>query len=136
VWFKGMFHHKGYRSRSAGLFLCTALLSFAVLGAERRIQLKPGQSSTTVKGRFPKDGKDQLYVLNARAGQHLRIAIRPADSQLITAGQIKSPSGKYDGGPGGVIFDADLTETGSYQIRISERQNKMAGKFYMEVELR
>jgi hypothetical protein len=49
---------------------------------------------------------------------------------------VKSPSGKYDGGPGGVIFDSDLTETGYYQIRISERQNKMAGKFFSEVELR
>jgi hypothetical protein len=65
----------------------------------------------------------------------MRINIRPVTNQLITAGQVRSPSGKYDGGPGGVIFDSDLSETGDYQIRVSERQDKIAGKFLLEVEL-
>jgi hypothetical protein len=90
----------------------------------------------TVEGRFPKAGTDQTYGLNARAGQHLRIDVRPVNHQLITAGQVKSPSGRYDGGPGGLIFDSDLTETGYYQIRISERQNKIPSRFLLEVELR
>jgi hypothetical protein len=115
--------------------LSISLTCLAALGAQYRIQLKPGRTSTIVEGRFPKSGIDQLYVLNARAGQHMRINVRPVTSQLITAGQVQSPSGKYDGGPGGVIFDSDLTETGDYQIRVSERQNKIPGKFRMEVEL-
>jgi hypothetical protein len=117
-------------------FLCIALLCFTVFAAEHRIQLRSGRTSATVEGHFPKDGRDQLYVLHAHAGQHMRINIRPVTSQLITAGQVKSPSGKYDGGPGGVIFDSELTETGYYQIRISERQNKIPGKFLMELEIR
>jgi hypothetical protein len=66
----------------------------------------------------------------------MRINIKPVTSQVVTAGQVRSPSGKYDGGPGGVIFDSNLTETGDYQIRVSERQNKIPGKFLLEVELR
>jgi hypothetical protein len=66
----------------------------------------------------------------------MRINIRPVTSWLITAGQVRSPSGKYDGGPGGVVFDSDLVETGYYQIRVSERQNRIPGKFLLEVELR
>jgi hypothetical protein len=136
LWFKGKLDDVGLRPRAVPLFLCITLLPFAVLGAEHRIQLKPGQNSVTIEGRFPRDGKDQIYVLNARAGQHLRINMRPVGSRVTTAGQVKSPSGKYDGGPGGVIFDSALTETGDYQVRISERQNRIAGKFFLEVELR
>ena len=115
--------------------LCLPFICLAVFGAQHGIQLKPGATSTIVAGRFPKDGTDQVYVLSARAGQHLRIRIRPLTQRLITAGQVQSPSGKYDGGPGGVIFDSDLVETGDYQIRVSERQDKIPGKFVLEVEL-
>jgi hypothetical protein len=115
--------------------LTIPLFCLAAFAAQHRIQLKPGRASTIVEARFPKSGMDQLYVLSARAGQHMRIDIRPVTSQLITAGQVQSPSGKYDGGPGGIIFDSDLTETGDYQVRVSERENKMPGKFLLEVEL-
>ena len=115
--------------------LSIPLLCLAAFGAAHRIYLEPGRTRTIVEGRFPKSGTDQLYVLNARAGQHMRINIRPVTSQLITAGQVQSPSGKYDGGPGGVIFDSDLTETGDYRICVSERQNKIPGKFWLQVEL-
>ena len=126
----------GQKLPAAWLFICAALCCVTARGAERRIEIKPGNTSTTVAGRFPSSGTDQLYVLNARAGQHLLIRIRPITNQLITAGQVKSPSGKYDGGPGGVIFDADLVETGSYQIRISELHRRISGKFLLDVELR
>jgi hypothetical protein len=56
---------------------------------------------------------------------------RRVDGAMADGSQMRSPSGKYDGGPGGVILDSDLTETGHYQIRLSERQYKIRGKFLL-----
>jgi hypothetical protein len=55
--------------------------------------------------------------------------------ELITAGIVIFPSGRRDGGPGGLIFDYDLTETGEYLIRVTRRENKVAGVFRLEVQL-
>ena len=76
------------------------------------------------------------FVMNARIGQHMRVKIVPIATRLITAGEVISPAGKLDGGPGGVIYDADLTESGDYRIRVFQRQNKVVGTFYLEVEIR
>jgi hypothetical protein len=119
--------------------LAVSLLSFiqgSSLGAgATRISFQPGQTSTQVEGRIAQDGAAVYFSLRARAGQHLRVRITPMTPGLITAGVVIFPSGRRDGGPGGLIFDYDLTETGEYFIRVTRRQNKVAGAFRLEVQL-
>jgi hypothetical protein len=107
------------------------------LGAEvRPISFKPGQTSAQVEGQFTKNVTAVYFSLRARAGQHMRIQIKPVTPTLITAGVVIYPSGKQDGGPGGLIFDAELTESGEYRIRVTQRQSRAPGVFRLEVEIR
>src|SRR5262245_21608034 len=85
---------------------------------DRRIKFRTGQTKARVKGRFTKSVSELYYIVGARSGQHMRVKITPVGKGLVTAGEVISPSGKLDGGPGGVIFDADLTESGDYRIRV------------------
>jgi hypothetical protein len=54
-----------------------------------------------------------------------------------TRGVVRFPSGKQDGGPGGVVFDDDLTEMGDYHIRVTESMmaQQWRGPFTLEVRL-
>jgi hypothetical protein len=119
--------------------LAVSLLSFvqdsSLAAGATRINFEPGQTSAHVEGRIAQDGAPVYFLLRARAGQHMRVRITPMTQGLITAGIVIFPSGRRDGGPGGLIFDYDLTETGEYMIRVTRRQNKVAGAFRLEVQL-
>lgn len=133
--------HVGRDVRSLPVFiLVTLLLSLAhnssgAAGAQCII-FKPGQTSARVEGRFTKNVTEVYYSLRARAGQHMRVTITPVTPGLITGGVVIYPSGNQDGGPGGLIFDSDLTETGEYRIRVTQRQNRAEGVFRLEVQIR
>ncbi len=78
-------------------------------------------------------------MLAARSGQRMTINIAPVTPQLTMAGQVTSPSGKQDGGPGGVIFEGDLTETGDYRVCVNQHtmgSNLPAGAYVLEVMIR
>jgi hypothetical protein len=82
-----------------------------------------------------------LFVVSARAGQYLIVNIVPGPSRegFATSGTFTSPSGAADGGPGGLAFDADLTETGDYTIRVARNlmaSNTNGGAFTLEVVIR
>jgi hypothetical protein len=53
----------------------------------------------------------------------------------MTGGVVIYPSGKQDGGPGGIVFDSDLTETGKYRIRVTQRQGGISGKFRLSLKI-
>jgi hypothetical protein len=113
-----------------------ALVQGSSLGAgATRITFEPGKTSAQVEGRLAESGAAVYFSLVARTGQHMRVRITPVTKGLITAGVVIFPSGRQDGGPGGLIFDYDLTETGEYLIRVTRRQNKVAGLFRLEVQL-
>lgn len=101
----------------------------------RRIRFKRGATAARVRGSLRGVGDEALFVLRARSGQHMRVNISGAGA---TRGVVLFPSGKQDGGPGGLIFDDVLTETGDYRIRVTE--SSMAegwrGSFVLEVEIR
>ncbi len=62
--------------------------------------------------------RDHAYfVVRLGSGQHIRVEI---DARGSTRGALIWPSGKQEGGPGGVIFDGDTDETGDYKIAVGE----------------
>lgn len=71
----------------------------------------------TARGYLRGARDEALFVLRARASQHMRVEIR---GRGATRGVVIFPSGQQDGGPGGVIFDGILPETGDYPIRVTE----------------
>ena len=120
------------------LFLFLSPHAFA---ADRKndhpIVFKPGETRAQVSGRFSKSVREVYFSFHANAGQHLLVAITPEAPRLITAGTVIYPSGKQDGGPGGIVFDSDLTESGKYRLRVTPRQSQAedTGKFRVLVEI-
>lgn len=122
------------------LIACIALAFIAVSAAgihsrDHPIVFKPGEDTACANGRFARADSEIYFSLDARAGQHLRVNIVSLTPKLVTAGVVIYPSGKQDGGPGGVVFDSELTETGRYRIRVTQRQREVPGRFKVEVRL-
>jgi hypothetical protein len=93
---------------------------------------KPGQTRVTVKGRITGENDRVCFTLRLRSAKHMRVRIIP-NGALLTSGHVESPSGKADGGPGGVVFDETVAETGTYRICVEQRQQSQPGTFRLEV---
>jgi hypothetical protein len=115
----------------------SAVLLFApgfVRAADECLTVRGGSAREI--GRFGPHDREKAYCVHARAGQSMKVTITPLSSDMATQGHIVSPSGQEDGGPGGVIFDAKLTEEGRYKIIVGQRFDKAPGAFELSVELR
>ena len=77
---------------------------------------------------------EKWFVLRVQANQHVRVEIR---GHGPTRGVLVFPSGKQDGGPGGIIFDGVVDEHGDYRIRVTESSmaNSWRGRFTVTVEV-
>lgn len=117
------------------LFLLLSSVLYANEPKDHPIVFKPGQTKAYASGQFSKTMHEVYFSFHASAGQHLLVRITPTTPQLTTAGTVIYPSGKQDGGPGGIVFDSDLTESGKYRLRVSERQFEAEGRFRVLVEI-
>jgi hypothetical protein len=115
--------------------LLVSQIIWASTTAEKRIRFMKGQTVAYGKGTLRHIHDEAYFVLRARAGQHMRITIT---GEGPTRGVITFPSGKQDGGPGGLIFDDHLPETGDYRIRVTESSmgEEWNGRFFLEVSIR
>jgi hypothetical protein len=118
-----------------GLMLLVTQIAWASTTAERRIRFKKGQTVACVQGTLHHIHDEASFVLHARAGQHMRVNII---GKGPTRGVVTFPSGQQDGGPGGIIFDAHLPETGNYRIRVTESSmgEEWEGTFLLNVRIR
>ena len=127
------------RFRAFGAILgLVFLLSFCPVEAaceDQPIIFQAGRRTAYAEGQFSKGVHAVYFSFHARAGQHVLVKITPLTRDLITAGVVIYPSGKQDGGPGGLVFDSDLTETGKYRIRITQRQVEINARFRLLVKI-
>ncbi|HEV7377759.1 MAG TPA: hypothetical protein VGN95_23790 [Pyrinomonadaceae bacterium] len=102
-----------------------------------RIKFMPGAISAQVRGQLTKDkNTGAVFVINAKAGEHMIVNIIPLTRGLMTGGDVTSPSGQQDGQHGGLIFNGDLTETGDYTIHVDRNlmgTERPDGSFILEV---
>ena len=121
---------------------CIPLAAFsAALGLANVVQ---AEECLTVKagiareiGRLKSDGLEKSYCVYARAGQTMKVTVKPLAPDMVTRGNVISPlSHQNDGGPGGVIFDQKLSEKGRYDIRVGQRYEKNSGEFELSIELK
>jgi hypothetical protein len=113
-----------------------ATLSLAdVVQAQECLTVKAGIAREI--GQLTSDGGEKSYCVYARAGQTMKVTVKPVAHDLVTQGQVVSPvSHQVDGGPGGVIFDDKLSEDGRYEIRVGQRFEKKSGQFELSIELK
>ena len=123
-------------SRSIPLAAFLVVLGLAnVVEAEECLTVKAGIARQI--GRLKSDGGEQSYCVYARAGQTMKVTVKPLAPDMVTRGNVISPlSHQNDGGPGGVIFDQKLSEEGRYEIRVGQRYKKKAGEFELSIELK
>jgi hypothetical protein len=123
-------------SRWIALVAFSAALSLVnVAQAEKCLTVKAGIAREI--GRLKSDGREKSYCVFARAGQTMKVTVKPMARDLVTRGYVISPlSHQNDGGPGGVIFDQKLSEEGRYEIRIGQRYEKKSGEFELSIELK
>jgi len=117
------------------LLIAAVLGSFCIMAmAQTRINFAPGATRATVQGNLKNMNDEAVYLLNVRTGQHLRVEIK---GQGATRGTVTFPSGRSDGGPGGVVFDGAVPETGDCRIRVTESSmaETWAGSFNLIVDL-
>src|SRR5437667_1557297 len=113
--------------------LLIALSPFAISG-QTRIYFTRGATQAADR-RYLRGIRDEVnFVLRAKAGQHMRVEI---NGRGATRGVVIFPSSKQDGGPGGVVFDDNLDETGDYRIRVTESSmaNAWRGSFTGTVDI-
>jgi hypothetical protein len=121
-------------------FLVVPTSSFAQThrsaNAAERIRFTIGAISAQVHGRFTPANERVHYVIKARKGDHMVVNIIPVTRGLTMAGTVASPSGQGDGGPGGIIMNSDLVESGDYTIEVNQHtmgSNYKSGSFILEV---
>ena len=117
---------------AAFCLIFVALASSLSAGVDRALVFKRGQTRVLVKGQITHENDRVCFSLRGRAGQHAKVRIIP-NGALLTSGHVESPSGKGDGGPGGVVFDDTIHETGVYRICVEQRQQSQPGTFQLEV---
>ena len=101
-----------------------------------RIRFTTGAISAQVRGRFTPVNERVRYVIKATKGDHMIVNIIPVTRGLTMAGTVRSPSGQGDGGPGGIIMNSDLEESGDYIVEVSQHtmgSNYKSGSFILEV---
>jgi len=104
--------------------------------APQRIKFAIGAISAHVAGQFTPSNERPRFVLKAGAGDHMIVNIIPVTKSLTMGGTVKSPSGDGDGGPGGIITNSDLTESGDYVIEVFQHtmgSNLKSGRFVLEI---
>src|ERR1700686_5342173 len=85
--------------------------------APQRIYFARGATEARVTGYLRGIRDEAVFVLRAKAGQHMRVDIR---GRGAPRGTVMFPNGQQDGAPGGVVFDGILPVAGDYRIRVTE----------------
>jgi hypothetical protein len=90
-----------------------------------------------IPGRFNRGKAQIVYCLYARAGQHVRIDIKPSGT-LNLEGNVRFtgvPTSDWaPGNPGGVVLDEALPWTGTYLLVIGQRfDERRKGVFEVEI---
>lgn len=100
----------------------------------QRVYFARGATVARVTGYLRGIRDEAAFVLRAKAGQRMRVDIR---GRGATRGVVIFPSGKQDGGPGGVVFDDNIDESGDYRIRVTESSmaDEWRGSFVLKIEI-
>src|SRR5260370_10817571 len=115
------------------LTICIAV-STVTAQTPTRINFARGATRATARGYLRGVRDEVFFVLRAQANQHMRVEI---NSHGATRGVVVFPSGKQDGGPGGVVFDDKIDENGDYRIRVTESSMADAwrGNFTVTIDI-
>ena len=102
------------------------------------ITLLDGALSAQAPGEFTYQTERTTYTMSADAGETLIVNIIPVTPMLAMAGTVTFPDGGQTGGPGGVIMNQVLAQSGTCTIQAFQHtmaSNLDQGDFVVEVVL-
>ena len=101
-------------------------LSLAVPATTNDIRFTKGSIATTVEGVLSPKQDSIYYNLPAEKGQYavINMTAKKGVEEIANVGVLHMPSGKQDGGKGGIVYQGCLPESGIYKLRIA--RNLMA----------
>lgn len=100
------------------------------------IQFIPGALSAQAPGHFSGAGGQAVFTVQAEAGQFMIVNVIPQTPGLGTQGVVLFPGGGQTGGPGGVVMNQTLQQSGTYTIQAGQHQmasNLPEGNLLVEV---
>src|SRR5438105_9760740 len=117
-----------------GALVAVIVFSASIAKSQTRIYFARGATRATARGYLRGIRDEANFVLRAKSGQHMRVEIR---GRGPTRGVVIFPSSGQDGGPGGVVFDSVLPDTGDYGIRVTESSmaNAWRGSFTVVIDI-
>src|ERR1700704_129875 len=124
-------NHQTRMLKWSAAVVITAVLFISSASAQKapqRVYFARGATEARAAGYLRGIRGEVVFVLRAKAGQHMRVDIR---GRGATRGMVIFPDGQQDGAPGGVVFDGILPVTGDYRIRVTESSmaNAWSGPF-------
>lgn len=102
----------------AAAVAATAAVSATAANREERVRFARGASSTELRGEVR--GYDYVdYLVGARAGQHLSIALtRASGNAFFLVRAPGSDDNLFDGSSAGDRFETALPKSGDYRVRV------------------
>ena len=100
------------------------------------IQFIAGALSAQAPGHFSSAGQQVSFTVQAEAGQFMIVNVIPRTPGLGTEGVVRFPDGQGTGGPGGVVMNQALQQSGTYTIQAGQSQmasNLPEGDLLVEV---
>lgn len=100
------------------------------------IRFLQGALSAHAPGHFSSPYQQVEFTVQAQAGQFMIVNVIPRSPELGTQGTVTFPNGQGTGGPGGVVMNQVLQESGTYTIRAGQHQmasNLPEGDLLVEV---
>jgi hypothetical protein len=113
-------------------------MSVAGDASTQNITLLDGALSAQAPGEFTYQTEGTTYTVSANAGETLIVNIIPVTPMLAMAGTVAFPGGGQTGGPGGIIVNQVLTQSGTCTIEAFQHtmaSNLDQGDFVVEVVL-
>ncbi|GAB3758848.1 hypothetical protein GCM10028817_32540 [Spirosoma pomorum] len=108
-----------------------------------RVHFERGAITAQIKGQLAEKQEGAYYLVEAKAGQRMVVHTAGLSTEpinhMVPIAVVYSPSGKYSGDKGPINFDAKLTETGTYTIRVARNlmaSNVGAGPYLLEIIIR
>jgi hypothetical protein len=100
------------------------------------IQFIKGAMSAQAPGQFSTPDQQIPFTVQAQAGQLMIVNVIGLTPMLATQGVVVFPNGQQTGGPGGVVMNQVLQESGTYSIRAGQHTmatNLPQGELLVEV---
>lgn len=82
------------------------------------VEFIQGALSVQVRGDVPQDAP-AVYTVQAESGQQMIVNLIPQAPGLSLGGTVLFPEGQQTGGPGGVVMNQVLTQSGTYTVRVN-----------------